>query len=236
MEIPPCVRGRVVSMVVSGGRSGNTPVRTGKRGAVTLKQRVAGKYPRAYGEEPDLRVKDDQGKEIPPCVRGRGGARQQFRDHRGNTPVRTGKRSATWSPIRSSGKYPRAYGEEPLHMLCLVHSAEIPPCVRGRAGVADHPFVVIGNTPVRTGKSSDPHHIQKGPRKYPRAYGEECRRCSLGELLREIPPCVRGRDGRPGLRDGFHGNTPVRTGKRSISTWRSSRKRKYPRAYGEETN
>ncbi len=209
-------------------------MRTGKRDASGAWHGWFGKYPRAYGEE--TAYKDDSGNnaEIPPCVRGRVDLLLLLGHAQGNTPVRTGKRRSPSPPPRTSRKYPRAYGEESSAEAAMPESTEIPPCVRGRGGVAVSEDPCDGNTPVRTGKSPRSSCAGARDRKYPRAYGEECHWKPVALPPREIPPCVRGRAADPVVTGRLAGNTPVRTGKSGPWCTERCSYRKYPRAYGEE--
>ncbi len=209
-------------------------MRTGKSHVQREGFRVPRKYPRAYGEETFTPPQTVTSSEISPCVRGRAWTAATSSPPTGNTPVRTGKRPCPPERSPRFRKYPRAYGEEDRLGQRRGARSEIPPCVRGRVHLGIRGPHPEGNTPVRTGKRAITCGRTCRRRKYPRAYGEEPTCSPSSRLSPEIPPCVRGRVCWLRMVGRSVGNTPVRTGKRSVSSPASPSARKYPRAYGEE--
>ena len=191
-------------------------------------------HPRAYGEERSPLASRSRASGSPPCVRGRGASILDLRALLRFTPVRTGKSFRALSGSWPSTVHPRAYGEEGTDGCDGMRPTGSPPCVRGRGRALGHLYGRHRFTPVRTGKRT--YAAGPCPRTpvHPRAYGEE-RGPRLGKFpAHGSPPCVRGRarqSAAPLLPSRF---TPVRTGKRSCRSARTSCRTVHPRAYGEE--
>ena len=213
-ETPPWVRGRGHCIRSRGSEIGNTPVGTGKRLLLPVVLILRRKHPRGYGEESTFPVKLYPFAETPPWVRGRVYTNGELYAEFGNTPVGTGKRVFWNDSTCRWEKHPRGYGEECIRTRPLTSSMETPPWVRGRVPMPPLYIIVLGNTPVGTGKSPVVLSVKASMEKHPRGYGEEGDLIGFSGMYQETPPWVRGRATMIMLISKITRNTPVGTGKR----------------------
>ncbi len=72
-----------------------------------------------------------------------------------NTPVCTGKTAALGKAEKWVGKHPRMHGENFSEQHYLPCPMETPPYARGKLNKLRKEKIILGNTPVCTGKTKD---------------------------------------------------------------------------------
>ena len=168
------------------------PVLTGNRGNIEYFYEITTVYPRAYGEQCYALYRFIAQCGLSPCLRGTGVCKRAAWEDTRFIPVLTGNRSPILMPGRLLAVYPRAYGEQVSVSLIRWQHGGLSPCLRGTANPPTVSIVKLRFIPVLTGNRLALMLIVLMVAVYPRAYGEQSIKSSLGAANGGLSPCLRG--------------------------------------------
>ena len=171
---------------------GSIPAHTGKPRRGCARGRIAGVYPRAYGETIRLRGPMPSRLGLSPRIRGNLRRRHGAALLSGSIPAHTGKPGSRSNRSGRRRVYPRAYGETPRGPEAAATPSGLSPRIRGNRARPAPDAVGGGSIPAHTGKPSSRWRSRWASRVYPRAYGETLA-CSLVSGTRSgLSPRIRG--------------------------------------------
>ena len=152
-ETPPRAWGRLITRIVTGRATRNTPTGVGKTHVGLLPHIPREKHPHGRGEDQRPRCLTGWSMETPPRAWGRPGRNGRRNGDGGNTPTGVGKTGAESVKLARTKKHPHGRGEDPLRDWKGAGPWETPPRAWGRPYMrcifVTHPR----NTPTGVGKT-----------------------------------------------------------------------------------
>ena len=130
------------------------------------------------------------------------------------TPACAGKRGKGNEQSNGNGDHPRMCGEKGLPTLRYSPQSGSPPHVRGKGGIQQRLFAVVGITPACAGKRPAPPAQLPLLKDHPRVCGEKDERIAQSDELAGSPPRMRGKVLPPVLIECVHQDHPRTCGEK----------------------
>ena len=228
------MRGRQHARGLLGLRGRATPAGAGTTSSRPGPGSRCGSYPRGCGDDAAPGVTVVEVIELPPRVRGRPRGRGRPIGARGATPAGAGTTLSSRGWPTGPPSYPRGCGDDSSSWSSPSKAVELPPRVRGRPRVRGCRPAVRGATPAGAGTTRPVTGKNTAARSYPRGCGDDGARWRVRVTDRELPPRVRGRQGRKVLNRESGRATPAGAGTTARTGGRTPPGASYPRGCGDD--